>query len=374
MSEKGKIGEISETLRNEILSGKFDVSGKMPSDRMLMRRFSVARATVQAAMKDLLERHLVERRPGYGTFLSDCAAGRASQKFGLIVPDAYYPFYARICRGIEEGAKRRGWSTVAAALGSGNLRERAVKAVEFAGICVRERVGGVFLQPLQFLKDGETFNRTILDVFRRASIPVVLIDSDFVVSPNRSEYDFVGVDNTNAGYLLAKHVIAAGAKRIVYFSNDRPAPTSLKRGNGVGVAVAEAGLKWGTDSVFFADPGDTRAARRLFAGRRRPDAIVAVNDYIAFQLLKTLRAIGVDVPNGVLLAGINGDPVAEESIPQITTAIQPCEEIGRTAVELMFERIENPNRPPRAVTLNARLVARASTCPSKNVRSRPECR
>ena len=356
-----KSREISEQLRQEILGGKFDAARKLPSEHQLMRRFSVARETVRAALKELIDKKLVERRHGYGTFLADLAKTKAAQKFAMIVPDAYYPFYQRICRGISDAAKARGWSILSAALGSGSMRERALRAVEFSEVCIREKVSGVFFQPLQFLRDSENVNRGILKLFKDAKIPVVLLDSDFVTPPLRSEYDLVGVDNTGIGYMLAKHVIAAGAKKIMYFSNPLPAPTSLKRGTGVGIAVTEAGLSWRKGSVFFADPTDTRAAARVFAGRSRPDAIIAVNDYIASLLLKTLKGIGKRVPQEVLLAGINGDPLAEESDPPLTTVVQPCHEIGRAAVALMFDRIADPELLPREVFLSAELVAREST-------------
>ncbi len=362
MAETGtKSKTISERLRQEILGGKFDVTRKLPSEHQLMRRFSVARETVRAALKVLMDKKLVERRPGYGTFLVDLAKTKAAQKFAMIVPDAYYPFYERICRGITDAAKTRGWTLLSAALGSGGMRDRALRAVEFSEVCIREKVSGVFFQPLQFLRDGEKMNRGILKLFKSAGIPVVLLDSDFVAPPSRSEYDLVGVDNTGIGYALAKHVVNAGAKRIMYFSNPLPAPTSLKRGTGVGIAVTEAGLPWKKDSVFFADPTDTRAAARVFSGRNRPDAIIAVNDYIASLLLKTLKAIGMRVPEDVLLAGINGDPVAEESSPQLTTIVQPCYEIGRAAATLMFERLANPELLPREVFLSAKLLEREST-------------
>jgi len=357
----GKSKAISEKLRQEILSGKFDGDRKLPSDRMLMRRFAVARATVQAAMRDLLDKNLVERKPGYGTFLAERAEVAAARKFGVIMPDAYYPFYARICRGIEEEARRNGWTTLTAALGSGKMRDRAVKAAEFADVCVREKVSGVFFQPLQFLKDGEKFNRVILDVFKNNGIPVVLLDSDYLPLPQRSGYDLVGVNNIQAGYELARHVIAQGAKNIWYFSNPLPAPTSVNRGNGVGMAVAEAGLRWTKDSIFFADPTDVRAARRLFAGKNRPDAIIAVNDYVASILLKTLKAIGKRVPADVLLAGFNGDPIAEEMEPPLTTMVQPCGQIGFAAVQQMLWRISDPESPPREERLSVTLAVRSST-------------
>ena len=361
MGKCTKSREIGEKLRQEILSGKFDGTRRLPSEHQLMRRFSAARETVRVALKELLEKKLVDRRPGYGTFLVERAEISAARRFWVIMPDIHYPFYSRICRGIELEAQRHGWTILSAALGSGGVRERALRAAEFAEVCKREKVSGVFFQPLQFLKDSERFNRSILDVFRKARIPVVLIDSDFVAPPNRSEYDLVGVDNTSVGYALGRCVIAAGAKRIIYFSNPQPAPTSLKRGTGVGVAVTEAGLAWRRESVFFADPTDVRAAKRLFASPRRPDAIIAANDYVASLLLKTLRAIGRRVPEDVLLAGVNGDALSEESDPPITTAVQPCERIGEAAVQLMLQRIADPDIPPREVHFTAPLDERQST-------------
>jgi len=35
-------------------------------------------------------------------------------------------------------------------------------------ICVREKVGGVFFQPLQMTKDSEKANRLILDILAKA--------------------------------------------------------------------------------------------------------------------------------------------------------------------------------------------------------------
>lgn len=361
MDAPAKSRQIADALRGEIESGKFDVTRKLPSEHQLMRRFEVARETVRAAIKDLCERNLVEKRPGYGTFLAERASALAAQKFAVIVPDAWHPFYARICRGIDSGAKKNGWSILQAALGSGSLCERAVKAAEFAEMFSREHVAGAFFQPLQFLSDSEKYNHAILSSFDKANIPVVLLDSDFVSPPQRSRYDLVSVDNTNIGYILARHMIEAGAKRIVYFSNPLPAPTSLKRGHGVGIAVTEAGLRWTRDNILFANPADTSAAKRFFGSKKRPDAIIAVNDIVAKLLLNTLKAIGVRVPEDVLLAGINGDEESEKADPPITTVVQPCVQLGEMAVTAMLERIAHPKSPPREFFISCSIVPRAST-------------
>ena len=80
MDKNTKSREISERLRQEILGGKFDDTRKLPSEHQLMRRFSVARETVRVALKELLDKNLVDRRPGYGTFLVERAEVAAARK------------------------------------------------------------------------------------------------------------------------------------------------------------------------------------------------------------------------------------------------------------------------------------------------------
>lgn len=361
MESANKSKAISEVLRREIVGGKFDATGKLPSEHQLMRRFSVARETVRNALKDLSERELVSRKPGYGTYLADRAGSLASQRFGVIVPDAYHPFYQKICRGLEDAARKRGWSVFAAALGSGTPQERALKAVEFAEICRDQRVGGVFVQPLQFLKDSERFNRELLSVLDTAGIPVVLLDSDYLAPPLRSKFDLIGVDNHEAGYVLAAHLIERGSKRLIYFSNPYPSVTSLARGFGAGLAATAAGFRWTREDMVFAEPSDLKAVRRLFGSARHPDAVVCVNDYIARQLCTTLRSLGLDVPRDVLVAGMNDDEDALACVPPLTSAAQPCFEIGALAVKMMLDRIEDSSLAPRGVYLSTRLVVREST-------------
>lgn len=366
MSEH-KSKTIAETLRSEICNGKFSKDKNFPSERALVRRFQVARGTVRAALKELELLHLVRREVGSGTRVVQPRSRRA---FAVIVPDIFYSFYKRIVRGIERSLEARlgsgGFSFFVAALDDDpqvDSRVRIERVRDFATMCTREKVSGVFFQPFQFLRDSEKINRSILQILKEGNIPVVLLDSDFIRPPARSEYDLAGIDNVFAGWQLATHVIEQGAKRVCYFSNPLPAPTSLKRADGVAIAVTEAELSWRRENIFFESPSNQRVLRSLFSGKNRPDAIVVVNDHVASILLKTLASIGLSVPSDVLLCSVNGDPVSEESTPQITTIVQPCGRIGECAVDLMLRRIANPSLPVQEFLLAPRLEVRASTCP-----------
>ena len=352
---------ISEILRQEILSGKFDAVRKMPSDRMLMRRFAVARATVQAAMKDLLDKKLVDRKPGYGTFLSVGASRRAGARLGLVVPQSDVDFYWRICRGVEDRAHACGWSVLAAPCNYGSLRERISRAAEFVGVCKREHVAGLLVQPVQFLKDSESLNRKLFDLIRKNDIPVVLIDSDYLAFPERSDYDLVCSDGFGIGHRLARHVIGRGARRIIYLSSPMSAPTAFNRAIGIANAVLAAGLPWDEGSVVFGSPCNEALMKRVFRRPKRPDAVICTGDSIAVELSCALGKLGLRVPDDVMIAGVNGDPVGERADPKITTAVQPCHQIGCAAFDMLLERIRDPGLAPRTQMFNAQVVVREST-------------
>lgn len=370
---------ICSTLRAEIESGKFAATGAFPSDRALMRRFCVARETVRASLRELEKTKLIRRAVGSGTRV--VAKKARSHRFGLILADMSTPFYLRIAAGIEEALRPRGAGSAAnvlltASLHGGKGDERIAETRRFAQMCVRENVDGVFFQPLHYVRDGIRLNRELLGVFDGAGIPVVLLDSDFMPPPARSRYDLVCADSTLVGYELARLMIARGARRIVFVADPLSAPTSLRRGIGMGMAAADAGLKWDNGNFVFLDPKDPRAVQALFARRARPDAVLCGDDFFAANLMETLHAIGLSVPDDVLVAGVNGDSISTATTPPLTTFVQPCRAMGWTAARMMFERLADPSLPPRETLIAAELAERESTSPRRRPRatSRPGVR
>ena len=99
--ETGKAREIFETLKRDISNGKYDAASPMPSERALMRRFGVARATVASALDELERAGFVYRRRGSGTY----SVIKKPITFAVILPDTEKPFHAAIYGGLANCAK-----------------------------------------------------------------------------------------------------------------------------------------------------------------------------------------------------------------------------------------------------------------------------
>src|SRR3954451_18260601 len=85
---KPKYQKLFESLKADILSGRFQPGQKMPSEAALVNRCGASRITVGRAIRELQNMGLVERVAGSGTYVRHRGANDPSPHlFGLLIPD-----------------------------------------------------------------------------------------------------------------------------------------------------------------------------------------------------------------------------------------------------------------------------------------------
>lgn len=363
-SDNTKQNTIYETLQKEICNGKYDLSHPFPSEMQLVKRFKVSRFTAVQALKALEKAHLIVRHKGRRSFPTKFAKSSVGP-IGLIMPGlAYGEIYAPICGEITRLCQRHGRTVL---LGNTTVEipiERAKAAKQLAKDFVAQHVAGVIMHPIEFLRDSADANREIIAIFEKASVPVVLIDYDIVPCPQRSSYDLVGIDNFAAGRCLGEHLISEGARNILFIKRKNCASTVENRLAGISVAMMSAGLKWTSKNVMIAEPNASGAVvRRLKESNPRPDAVVCGYDVHAARVLKAVEKNlkSISIPQDIKLAGFDDVRCASVMSPALTTIHQPCKEIAREAMALLFRRLANPDVPACTMLLDAPLVVREST-------------
>ena len=63
---------VKQTLRKEIIDGKYQINQKLPTESELMKRFNVSRYTIRRAVGDLENEHYIFRIQGGGMFVQEC--------------------------------------------------------------------------------------------------------------------------------------------------------------------------------------------------------------------------------------------------------------------------------------------------------------
>lgn len=350
---------IVETLRHEIVLGKYAVNERFPSEQMLVRRFKVARATVSHALAELKNEGILRVKVGSGAYVTPLAKGQGA--IGLIIPGrGRGEIFEPICQSIENEVGKLGYSAVSCGTLNGGAEERKAAALAFANTCVERHVAGVIMEPIELVPGKDETTEEILTLLKGMSIPVVLIDRDVSSASGRSGYDLVGIDNFDAGYRLGELMAEAGARRIAFLHFSESAPTIRRRIHGVAQAVLDAGLNRDRKSMIELKLGDAHGLAAIMQGRNPPDAIVCANDRTATFVIQTLAAIGLKVPKDVRVSGFDDQVYAQRSRVPLTTVRQPCEELGRVALRTLVERILHHDLPPREILLSSNIVRRKS--------------
>ena len=347
---------VFEKLQKELRDGVYPQGVPLPSEGTVVRRFGVSRITAVRAMEELRKRGLVWRKRGSGTFATKVAR-EESGRLGLIMPSlSFGEIFPPICQSLARAAQADGYSFVFGDISAQCPLQRAHEACRVARTFVEQKVAGVVLQPLAFLKTPERVTKEIIALFNEAEIPVVLVDRD--IPQEAALHDFVGIDNLGAGRAVGRHLLERGAKRVAFLLRPNCASVIRDRLDGVRSALEE---KRGRVETIEAEPSDVVALKPHFARRSRPDAVVCESDYVAAQLRNTLTKFALSVPRDVLLVGFDDVRCAISATPPLTTVHQPCADIARVAYQTLRERMRDATLPARRILLPAPLVVREST-------------
>lgn len=310
------------------------------------------------------------RRPGSGTYVESPSRSDALQ-FGLLIPDlGTTEIFEPICQGIMRSPAAKSHS-----LTWGHSTGHAsdpIRAVE--NLCqqyIAQRVAGVFFAPSESSETVDDANRRIASMLERAGIPIVLLDRCFEPYPDRSNFDLVGIDNHRAGYILTRHLLQTGAKRIVFAMRRNSASTVAARVTGYREALYA--LQHGAHGMVingdFENPHDVQD----MLDRVKPDGIVCANDVTAARLMQTLISLGVKIPGDIKMVGVDDVRYAKFLPTPLTTIRQNCAEMGAVAMTTMLARLERPDQPVKDVLVRFELVIRASSGgPSREDETRTE--
>ncbi|MFW2828900.1 LacI family DNA-binding transcriptional regulator [Sphingomonas sp. ID0503] len=147
------------------------------------------------------------------------------------------------------------------------------------------------------------------------------------------------MDERAAARAVTEHLIALGHKRIGIVRGHPEHAAASARLSGYQDALSAAGLRPEAGLVaqgYFDIHSGMEATRVLLAANPRPTAIFATNDEMALGGIMAARAMGVDVPGELSIAGFDDTPMSRLIWPALTTVRQPLEEMGWTAVESLL--------------------------------------
>lgn len=175
------------------------------------------------------------------------------------------------------------------------------------------------------------------------------------------QVSFVDSDNLNGAYAATSHLLRLGYRSVAHIAGPQNMVPGEDRLAGYRNALSDRGRTYREELVVegdFTEAGGYVAMKRLLPVR--PDAVFAASDQLALGAWRAIRDAGLQVPQDFALVGYDDLLPAGEGRPQLTTIRQSIVRMGREAVNVLLDVLENGPTPPRRVVFDTELVIRES--------------
>ncbi|WP_194089142.1 HTH-type transcriptional repressor PurR [Vibrio hibernica] len=267
---------------------------------------------------------------------------------GMLVTQSTNPFFAEVVEGVESYCYRQGYTLILC--NTGGLVE---KQRDYIRMLAGKRVDGL----LVMCSDLDDELRIMLD--GHPDIPKVVMDW----GPETSKADKIIDNSEEGGYLATRYLINNGHTDIACLSGHFEKMACKERIAGCKRALAEAGLTlpddWLLEGNFECDTA-VIAADKILAMDKKPSAVFCFNDIMALGLMSRLQEKGMKIPEDISIIGYDNIDLSAYFSPPLTTIHQPKRRVGKTAVEILLERIKDKDHAKQVFEMFPELVERST--------------
>jgi DNA-binding LacI/PurR family transcriptional regulator len=242
-----------------------------------------------------------------------------------------------------------------------HLQERSLRPL-LANLSNGEGAAGALDMLLQYNVDGviiasSTLPPALGEACVNAGLPVVLAFGSHKSVPPHA----VGANDEQGGRLAGDTMLERGYRAIAFLGGPQSASSTKRRLRGLRASLKKAGqapaLEIFADS-YSHEAGAIQMGALLQAGK--VDAVFCGDDILAMGAIDACRQAGVDVPGDIGVIGFNDIPMAAWPAYDLTTIRQPLGDIIVSAVDMLLEVVDDPQRPPEGRLFPCEAIIRGT--------------
>jgi len=245
---------------------------------------------------------------------------RKSKMVALLLPSIWHPFFSELAYYIEDELDREGFKLMLC-----NSGGKPEKELYYLDMLQQNKVAGIV---------GITYND--IENYVSNDIPIVSIDRHF-----NKKITCVTSDNYEGGRLALRELVKAGAKKPAFMGSVTSVfSETMNRREGF---IQEA-RTMGVDYVVYEKPDpvldDDAYYDEFLKEHGDVDGIFAITDMFAAKYIERAGRQGISVPEDVKVIGYDGIQDHPYFHPILSTIRQPVEEMARTTIRLLYQKID----------------------------------
>ncbi|MGG5315269.1 LacI family DNA-binding transcriptional regulator [Enterococcus sp. AZ072] len=273
---------------------------------------------VQAAMEEL------NYQPNS---LARSLQGKNTQLIGVIFPTVSNPFFGELVDKLETTLFEQGYKTILCNSANNKEKERA-----YINMLAANRVDGIIAGAHNLgIKEYENIGLPIVsfDRYLSESIPII------------------GSDNFRGGYLATENLYLRGCRKIGILTGSLKSSSPT---NGRLEGYEQFLQKKKLDSRIFAI--DSRASSmalktleiKRILEKEDLDSLFCTDDLTAILVYNICQEMQISIPEDMKLIGYDGTKFVQNYFPQLSTIAQPISDFADLLVDLLIQRINNPEK------------------------------
>lgn len=243
-------------------------------------------------------------------------------------------FFSRIILAIERVMVDHGYI-----LSVSNTFEEANREKNVLEIMMSQRFDGFILIPTQNGYDN-------CKSLRSLKLPYVVVERPF--TDTQEPFDFVSVDNYDAGRLAAEHLVANGHRKIGYIRWNSFVSNLSYRRDAYRDVLIKNGIsyeeKWVAEGDFSIESG-YQLTRQLLTEQPDITALIFEEHVIAQGGVRYLYDAGIQMPRDLSVVVIGCPEWVHSNNPPITAVSMAEEAIGTFAATTLLRRMQGDTGP-----------------------------
>lgn len=326
-----KYQQLADTLRERLRT--HPNGNKLPSVRVLMKRFQVSQHTVMSALALLKQEDLIASRHGSGNYRSQ---SERSPVIAYCRPHSPGSALDHKERNLILACERRGWT----------LEVHRFQASQVDYFAEDIHADGFVIDPPMI-----TFNSPLMTRIMTNNIPRVALGRD----TGSIGMDYVVGDNTRAMTEIIKGLMARGHRRIALLVSE---PRFIEIEEGIRVfshicqaldigeyVILEPPRKYGEDGSRECEVFLREYLANLPGARLPFTALISMSDCGSIPALRVMHDLGIRVPEDLSFFCMGLDERAKYAVPSISNTMAHHEERAESCIRILEKRLAGDKSP-----------------------------
>jgi len=268
---------------------------------------------------------------------------------GVIIPNILNRFLAKVLYGIEREANKNGYDIITCI-----SNESLDKEKQSMQLLANGSVDGYIIAVSEETQQKKEYNH-FNDILNQG-YPIVMFDriiKDILC-------DKVTINNFTSTFDITKQFISLRKTKIAFISGISELKISKLREDGYKSAMKEHKLNILVLRIKKED--DKQTVLKLFLKKNNEiNAIISADDTLGTIAINVALSLGYKVPKDISVVGFASESISDLSVPKLTIIKQHAKEIGKNAVILLINKLqERTFSKNESITVKTSLIRKGS--------------